>query len=103
MVNYVNVASQNEVEAVVAQNPTILSNIVERLQAVQSFAALPESASLAAANKRITNILKKAEGTPGEINPSLLQKLRNKLCTKPWVTLSQTLMLPTLPVTSLVP
>ncbi|WMW80048.1 glycine--tRNA ligase subunit beta [Undibacterium cyanobacteriorum] len=66
--------SQNEVEAVVAQNPDSLDNIVERLQAVQSFAALPESASLAAANKRITNILKKAEGTPGEINPSLLQE-----------------------------
>jgi glycyl-tRNA synthetase beta chain len=66
--------SQSEVEAVVAQNPDSLDNIVERLQAVQSFAALPESASLAAANKRITNILKKAEGTPGEINASLLQE-----------------------------
>ncbi|MBC3881511.1 glycine--tRNA ligase subunit beta [Undibacterium sp. LX40W] len=66
--------SQSEVEAVVAQNPDTLNNIVERLQAVQSFAALPESASLAAANKRITNILKKAEGKPGEINPSLLQE-----------------------------
>lgn len=66
--------SQSEVEAVVAQNPDSLDNIVERLQAVQSFAALPESASLAAANKRITNILKKAEATPGEINPSLLQE-----------------------------
>jgi glycyl-tRNA synthetase beta chain len=66
--------SPNEVEAVVAQNPDTLDNIVERLQAVQSFAALPESASLAAANKRITNILKKAEGTPGAINPALLQE-----------------------------
>ncbi|GGX23487.1 glycine--tRNA ligase subunit beta [Undibacterium macrobrachii] len=66
--------SQSEVEAVVAQNPDSLDNIVERLQAVQSFAALPESASLAAANKRITNILKKAEATPGEINASLLQE-----------------------------
>ncbi|MBC3873285.1 glycine--tRNA ligase subunit beta [Undibacterium flavidum] len=66
--------SQNEVEAVVAQNPDTLDNIVERLQAVQSFAALPESASLAAANKRITNILKKAEGTPGTVNPALLQE-----------------------------
>ncbi|MBR7799679.1 glycine--tRNA ligase subunit beta [Undibacterium fentianense] len=66
--------SQSEVEAVVAQNPDSLDNIVERLQAVQSFAALPESASLAAANKRITNILKKVEGTPGEINASLLQE-----------------------------
>ncbi len=51
--------AQNEVEAVVAQNPDTLDNIVERLQAVQAFAALPESVSLAAANKRITNILKK--------------------------------------------
>lgn len=66
--------SQNEVEAVVAQNPDTLDNIVERLQAVQSFAALPESTSLAAANKRITNILKKADGTPGAIDPALLQE-----------------------------
>ena len=35
---------------------------------------MPESVSLAAANKRITNILKKAEGTPGEISPALLQE-----------------------------
>ena len=66
--------AQNEVEAVVAQNPDTLDNIVERLQAVQAFAALPESVSLAAANKRITNILKKAEGTPGSVNPALLQE-----------------------------
>lgn len=66
--------SQNEVEAVVAQSPDHLDNIVERLQAVQAFAALPESASLAAANKRITNILKKAEGTPGAVTVTLLQE-----------------------------
>ncbi|MFZ6675132.1 glycine--tRNA ligase subunit beta [Undibacterium sp. Xuan67W] len=66
--------SQNEVEAVVAQNPDTLDNIVERLQAVQAFAALPESASLAAANKRITNILKKSEATPGAVQVSLLQE-----------------------------
>lgn len=66
--------TQNEVEAVVAQNPDNLANIIERLQAVQAFAALAESDSLAAANKRITNILKKAEGTPGAINTALLQE-----------------------------
>ena len=66
--------TQSEVEAVVAQNPDTLDNIIERLQAVQAFAALPESASLAAANKRITNILKKAEGKPGAINATLLQE-----------------------------
>ena len=64
--------AQNEVEAVVAQHPDTLDNIVERLQAVQSFSALPESVSLAAANKRITNILKKADSVPTSINPALL-------------------------------
>ncbi len=64
--------SQNEVEAVVAQNPDTLDNIVERLQAVQAFAALPEASALAAANKRITNILKKAEGTSGAVDTALL-------------------------------
>jgi glycyl-tRNA synthetase beta chain len=59
---------------VVAQNPDTLDNIIERLQAVQTFAALAESESLAAANKRITNILKKAEGAPGAINTALLQE-----------------------------
>jgi glycyl-tRNA synthetase beta chain len=53
--------SPNEIEAVVAQQPDRLDDIVQRLEAVQAFAALPESASLAAANKRITNILKKNE------------------------------------------
>ena len=53
--------SPNEIEAVVAQNPDRLDDVVQRLEAVQAFAALPESASLAAANKRITNILKKNE------------------------------------------
>ncbi|GGC78907.1 glycine--tRNA ligase subunit beta [Undibacterium terreum] len=70
--------AQNEVEAVVAQNPDTLDTIVERLEAVKAFAALPESASLAAANKRITNILKKAEGTPGAVQAGLLQEAAEK-------------------------
>ena len=58
----------NEIEAVVAQPPDRLDNIVERLQAVTAFAQLPEAESLAAANKRITNILKKnAEGEIGAV------------------------------------
>ena len=66
--------AQNEVEAVVAQNPDQLHNIVERLQAVQVFATLPEAAALAAANKRITNILKKADSAPGALQQTLLQE-----------------------------
>jgi glycyl-tRNA synthetase beta chain len=66
--------SPNEIEAVVAQNPDRLDDIVQRLEAVQAFAALPESASLAAANKRITNILKKTESAPGTVSEALLQE-----------------------------
>ena len=70
--------SPNEIEAVVAQNPDRLDDIVQRLDAVKAFAALPESASLAAANKRITNILKKNEEAvsqvaAGGVNVALLQ------------------------------
>jgi len=66
--------SQNAVEAVVSQAPDRLYDIVERLDAVTAFAALPEAASLAAANKRISNILKKNETAPSEINTTLLHE-----------------------------
>ena len=75
--------SPNDIEAVLSQNPDRLDDIVQRLDAVQAFAALPESASLAAANKRITNILKKneealnASGNAG-VNPALLQDTAEK-------------------------
>ncbi len=51
-----------EIDAVLALNPTRLDDIVARLDAVREFATLPEAAALAAANKRISNILKKSEG-----------------------------------------
>ena len=50
-----------EVDAVVSQRPQRLGDIPKRLAAVRAFAALPESAALAAANKRVSNILKKVE------------------------------------------
>jgi glycyl-tRNA synthetase beta chain len=52
-----------EVDAVVSLRPQRLGDIPKRLAAVRAFAALPESVSLAAANKRVGNILKKVEGT----------------------------------------
>jgi glycyl-tRNA synthetase beta chain len=67
--------AQNEIEAVVAQTPDRLDNIIERLNAVQAFAALPEAEALAAANKRITNILKKSEGTSEKIHIGLLREV----------------------------
>ena len=57
--------SANEVEAILSQNPVAIALIPKQLEAVRAFSALPEAASLAAANKRIANILRQAE-TKGE-------------------------------------
>jgi glycyl-tRNA synthetase beta chain len=54
-----------EVVAAVFSNMPSLHDVVKRIRAVREFAKLPESASLAAANKRVGNILKKAEGDVG--------------------------------------
>ena len=50
-----------EIEAVLSLQPNKLDDIVARLDAVREFSALPEAGALAAANKRIANILKKSE------------------------------------------
>ncbi|HOI66594.1 MAG TPA: glycine--tRNA ligase subunit beta, partial [Thiomonas arsenitoxydans] len=49
-----------EVDAVLALSPQILADVPRRLEAVRAFAALPEAAALAAANKRVGNILRKS-------------------------------------------
>ncbi|MBK9393938.1 MAG: glycine--tRNA ligase subunit beta [Uliginosibacterium sp.] len=65
--------SAQEVDAVLALRPQRLSDIAKRLAAVRAFAALPEAAALAAANKRVGNILKKIEGeVPTTVSESLL-------------------------------
>jgi glycyl-tRNA synthetase beta chain len=64
-----------EVDAVLALTPSLLSDIPRRLAAVRAFAALPESGALAAANKRVGNILKKAEsGADGRVDATLLRE-----------------------------
>ena len=50
-----------EVDAVLSLKPRRLGDVPRRLAAVRAFAALPEAASLAAANKRVGNILKKSD------------------------------------------
>ncbi len=50
-----------EIDAVLSLAPQQLASVPQRMDAVRAFAALPESAALAAANKRIANILKKSE------------------------------------------
>ncbi len=66
--------SAQEVEAVLALRPQVLADVAQRLTAVRAFVALPESAALAAANKRITNILKKAGEVDAHVNPALLKE-----------------------------
>ena len=64
--------AQDVVDAVLALKPTRIDLVVPKLQAVVAFQQLPEAAALAAANKRIVNILKKADVTPGEPDVALL-------------------------------
>ncbi len=65
--------SAQEVDAVLALKPQRLGEVPKRLAAVRAFAALPEAPALAAANKRVGNILKKAEGTvEAKVNAALL-------------------------------
>ena len=64
----------DEIEAVVCQNPTRIDLVIPRLDAVRFFRKLPEAAALAAANKRIQNILKKTAKVEAAIQPDLLQE-----------------------------
>ncbi len=67
--------SAQEVDAVLALRPQRLGDVAKRLAAVRAFAALPEAPALAAANKRIGNILKKADGAvDAHVSEVLLQE-----------------------------
>jgi glycyl-tRNA synthetase beta chain len=63
-----------EVDAVVSLRPQTLGDIPKRLAAVRAFAALPEATSLAAANKRVGNILKKVgDNVTAQVDVALLK------------------------------
>jgi glycyl-tRNA synthetase beta chain len=62
----------DEIDAVASQQPTRIDLVQPRLEAVQSFRHLPESVSLAVANKRIRNILRKAAPPEGRAELALL-------------------------------
>ncbi|MDD2712606.1 MAG: glycine--tRNA ligase subunit beta [Simplicispira sp.] len=66
--------SAQEVDAVLALRPQRLAQVAQFLAAVRAFASLPEAPALAAANKRIGNILKKAGEVDAHVNPALLQE-----------------------------
>ena len=66
--------SAQEVDAVLALRPQQLGDVSRRLAAVRAFAALPEAPALAAANKRIGNILKKAPEVDAHVSVALLKE-----------------------------
>lgn len=71
--------SAGEVDAVLSLNPTRLDDIVARLDAVREFTRLAEAEALAAANKRISNILKKSESSAnGTVQPTLFVEAAEK-------------------------
>lgn len=67
-------ASAQEADAVLASQPQRLALVPELLAAVRAFAALPEAPALAAANKRIGNILKKSPEADAHVNIALFRE-----------------------------
>ncbi len=63
-----------EIDAVLSQSPAQINDLIARLAALREFNALPQAPQLAAANKRISNILKKtATAIPAACSSKLLQ------------------------------
>ncbi len=71
--------SADEFDAVMAVKPSKPLDFMQRLDAVQAFRKLPEAESLAAANKRIINILKKSETQPASSISNLIESQEKKL------------------------
>ncbi len=69
---------QKLIDAVLALKPTRIDKVPAKLAAVKAFVALPEAAALAAANKRIVNILRKTDVVSGEADVALLQEAAEK-------------------------
>jgi len=90
--------SAQEVDAVLGGRPSRWDGPLKRLEAVRAFACLPEAPALAAANKRVGNILKKSDDAPfvQENSVELLQQVRQSLLKEPaeralWVALAEVL------------
>jgi glycyl-tRNA synthetase beta chain len=69
----------DEFDAVITVNPAEPLDFMQRLQAVKAFRQLPEAESLAAANKRIRNILKKSDTEPGTGVGTLVESQEKQL------------------------
>jgi glycyl-tRNA synthetase beta chain len=68
--------SSLQVDAVLSQHPVRLDVVPKQLEAVRAFQALPEAESLAAANKRVANILKQAEAKGESFANASLDELK---------------------------
>ena len=66
----------NEIESVLCMNPNRLDQVPRQLAAVRAFASLPEAESLAAANKRVANILKQAEAKGESFNKAQAHEMK---------------------------
>lgn len=75
--NQLSIHDRNVVDAVLSLAPP-LHQVLARIHACAAFAELPEAESLASANKRITNLLKKADSDPGEVDPALYSEAAEK-------------------------
>jgi len=71
--------TSDEFEAVLSVNPSEPLDFIQRLAAVKTFRQLPEAESLAAANKRIRNILKKSETAPAASVGALAEAQEQRL------------------------
>jgi glycyl-tRNA synthetase beta chain len=69
----------DEFDAVITVTPAEPLDFMQRLQAVKAFRQLPEAESLAAANKRIRNILKKSESQPATSVGALVEAQEKQL------------------------
>ena len=66
--------TSGEIDAVLSQNPAQINDLIQRLTALREFNALAQATQLAAANKRISNILKKTTtAIPAKCSSKLLQ------------------------------
>lgn len=65
--------SVQEIDAVLAAHPATVIDVPARLDAVRAFVALPEAEALAAANKRIGNILKKNDEQLPDVDAGLFE------------------------------
>ncbi len=69
--------SANEIESVLCMHPARLDQVPRQLAAVRTFSGMPEAESLAAANKRVANILKQAEARGESFNKAQAHEMKD--------------------------